>query len=286
MKKNILVTGGNGQLGMELSVLSHNHPEFNWTFTDRSTLDLSAVDDLNEKLALFSPDILINCAAYTAVDKAEEETALADKINHQAVGIMSRWSAEHGCKFIHISTDYVFDGLSSQALTEEAATNPINVYGSTKLAGEEMCMSMNPEAIILRTSWVYSEFGHNFVKTMIKLLREREELNIVNDQIGSPTYARDLANAIIHIFQQETWQAGIYHYSNEGEISWYQFACDIQEIIGTQCRLNGVTTDKYPTPAKRPKYSLLNKYKIKSTFHVEVPNYKSSLIYCLEKLTL
>lgn len=285
MKKNtILVTGANGQLGMELAVLSKEYPDFQWVFADRSNVDLMDLENIESKLASYSADILINCAAYTAVDKAEEETALADTINHQAVGIMSRWCAEHGCKFIHISTDYVFDGTSSVALEEGAATAPLNVYGQTKRAGEELCLLKNPDAVILRTSWVYSEFGNNFVKTMKKLMHEREELNIVNDQIGSPTYANDLAQAIIQIIQQEQWHAGIYHYSNEGEVSWFEFAVKIKELLGSSCKLNGIPTDTYPTPAKRPKFSLLDKGKFKATFNLEVPHYLTSLTNCLSKI--
>jgi dTDP-4-dehydrorhamnose reductase len=285
LKKNtILVTGANGQLGMELAVLSKEHPDFQWIFTDRSTIDLANLENIESKLASYSADILINCAAYTAVDKAESEVDLADQINHLAVGKLSDWCFRNTCKFIHISTDYVFDGTSSVALREDAATAPLNVYGQTKRAGEELCLVNNPDAIILRTSWVYSEFGNNFVKTMKKLMHEREELNIVNDQIGSPTYANDLARAIIQIIQQERWHAGIYHYSNEGELSWFEFAVKIKELLGSTCKLNGIPTEAYPTPAKRPKFSLLDKEKLKETFNAEVPHYLTSLTNCLSKI--
>ena len=195
MNKKILVTGANGQLGSELRELSVHYSQFEWVFADRSVLDLSDLESIPDYLDSIQPQIIINCAAYTAVDKAETETELADVLNHQAVAVMVQWSASHACRLIHISTDYVFDGNSSTALDEEAPTAPINVYGQTKLAGELACMSENPEAIIIRTSWVYSRFGNNFVKTMSRLMQERDQLSVVNDQIGSPTYATDLAQA-------------------------------------------------------------------------------------------
>jgi dTDP-4-dehydrorhamnose reductase len=227
------------------------------------------------------PQIIINCAAYTAVDKAETETELADILNHQAVAVLAQWSHSNGCQLVHISTDYVFDGNSSIALKEDAATGPINIYGQTKLAGEQACLRENPNAIVIRTSWVYSKFGANFVKTMCRLMQERDSLNVVNDQIGSPTYAADLAKAILTIILHPNWQAGIYHYSNEGTISWYEFALAIQEIGGFDCQITGIPSTDYPTPARRPKYSLLDKSKIKNTFAVEVPEYRESLEKCM-----
>jgi dTDP-4-dehydrorhamnose reductase len=199
---------------------------------------------------------------------------------------MAKWSQANDCKLIHISTDYVFDGDSAVALTETAQTSPINVYGATKLAGEKACMHANPNAIIIRTSWVYSSFGNNFVKTMSRLMQERDSLNVVNDQIGSPTYAADLAQAIVSIIQHPRWQAGIYNYSNAGEISWYEFTLAIQEIGGFDCEVGGIPASNYPTPAKRPSYSLLDKTKIKKTFGVEVPDYKESLRKCIELLRI
>jgi dTDP-4-dehydrorhamnose reductase len=204
-----------------------------------------------------------------------------DILNHQAVAVLAKWSARHDCRLVHISTDYVFDGSSSTPLTEEAVTGPINAYGQTKLAGERACMQENPNAIIIRTSWVYSQFGANFVKTMCKLMQERERLNVVNDQIGSPTYAADLAQAIVTIVTNLNWQAGIYHFSNAGEISWYEFALVIQEIGGFDCQITGIPSAEYPTPARRPKYSLLDKSKIATTFGVAVPAYRKSLERCM-----
>jgi dTDP-4-dehydrorhamnose reductase len=286
MNKKILVTGANGQLGSELRELSVHYSQFKWVFADRSVLDLSDLNSITKVLNSLQPQIIINCAAYTAVDKAETEIQLADVLNHQAVGVMAQWSASHTCRLIHISTDYVFDGNSSTALDEEAPTAPINVYGQTKLAGEQACLRENPEAIIIRTSWVYSRFGNNFVKTMSRLMQERDSLNVVNDQIGSPTYAADLAQAIMIIITHAHWQAGIYNFSNEGTISWYEFALAIQEISGFDCLVSGIPSSDYPTPAKRPHYSLLDKSKIATTFGVVVPGYRESLEQCMGLLRI
>lgn len=280
--KKIVVTGANGQLGSELQKIALISTQYEWCFTDRQELDLSDLTNLEQKLTKIDPQIIINCAAYTAVDKAETEFELADVLNHQAVGIMSKWSRVNDCKFVHISTDYVFDGSSSVALTETAQTNPINIYGVSKLAGEKACLGQNPNAIIIRTSWVYSSFGNNFVKTMSRLMQERDTLNVVNDQIGSPTYAADLAQVIMTIISSSNWEAGIYNFSNEGEISWYDFALAIQEIGGFECEVIGIPASKYPTPAKRPAYSLLDKSKIKTTFGVVAANYKVSLKKCMD----
>jgi dTDP-4-dehydrorhamnose reductase len=280
--KKILITGANGQLGSELQVLSKDFSQFEWIFTDREELDLCDLENLTSELSKINPQFIINCAAHTAVDRAEAEIELSDVLNHQAVGIMAKWCQTNEAKFIHVSTDYVFDGTASNPLTESASTGPINVYGQTKLAGEIACMRENPNAIIIRTSWVYSSFGANFVKTMSRLMQERDSLSVVNDQIGSPTYAGDLAQAIMTIITHQHWQAGIYHFSNEGEISWYEFALAIQEIGGFDCAISGIPSSAYPTPAKRPQYSLLDKSKIKNTFGVVVPGYRESLAECME----
>lgn len=284
MNNKILITGANGQLGSELKVLSKYFSQFEWVFTDREELDLCDLENLTSELSKINPQFIVNCAAHTAVDRAETEIELSDVLNHQAVGIMARWCQANDGKFIHVSTDYVFDGTASNALTESASTGPINVYGVTKLAGEKACIEENPSAIIIRTSWVYSSFGANFVKTMSRLMQERDSLNVVNDQIGSPTYAADLAKAILTILIHPKWQSGIYNFSNEGEISWYEFALSIQEIGGFDCLVSGIPSSAYPTPAKRPQYSLLDKTKIKNTFGVVVPNYKESLARCMELL--
>ena len=282
--KKILITGGNGQLGSELRLLSKVNTQFEWIFTDYQELDLCNLEKLETELTKINPQIIINCAAHTAVDKAESEFELSDVLNHKSVAVLAKWSNVNDCQLIHVSTDYVFDGTASIALTETAQPNPINVYGVTKLAGEQACLRENPNAIIIRTSWVYSSFGNNFVKTMSRLMQERDSLNVVNDQIGSPTYATDLAQAIMTILTHDNWQAGIYNFSNEGEISWYEFALAIKEIGGFDCEINGIPTSAYPTPAKRPQYSLLDKSKIKSVYGVVVPEYITSLRRCMRLL--
>ena len=284
--KKILITGGNGQLGSELRLLSKVYTQFEWVFTDYQELDLCDLENLADVIAKINPQIIINCAAHTAVDKAESELELSDVLNHKSVAVLAKWSHANDCQLVHVSTDYVFDGTASIALTETAQPNPINVYGVTKLAGEQACLRENPNAIIIRTSWVYSSFGNNFVKTMSRLMEERDSLNVVNDQIGSPTYAADLAQAIMTILVHKNWQAGIYNFSNEGEISWYEFALAIQEIGQFDCNIGGIPSSAYPTPAKRPQYSLLDKTKIKTTFGVTVPEYKESLRKCMELLRI
>jgi len=284
--KKILVTGSNGQLGSELRELSKFNHQNKWIFTDIEELNLADLKNLVFQISSINPDILINCAAYTAVDKAESEVELADVINHQAVAIMAKWTFANNCKLIHVSTDYVFDGTSSIALNENALTAPINVYGKTKLAGENACLIENPQSIIIRTSWVYSSYGANFVKTMARLMKEKDTLNVVNDQIGSPTYASDLAQAILNILNHSNWHAGVYNYSNEGEISWYEFALAIQEIGGFECKIIGIPSSQYPKPAKRPAFSLLDKSKIKATYSLSIPDYKVSLRKCMELLNL
>ncbi|MTH17523.1 dTDP-4-dehydrorhamnose reductase [Flavobacterium sp. LC2016-01] len=275
--KKILVTGANGQLGSELQVLSENYKNYDWFFADRTKVTLDDLLLLKTQLNEINPDIIFNCGAYTAVDKAESEKELAFTINHLAVGIIAKYASENKAKLIHVSTDYVFDGTSSVALNEEAATNPINVYGESKLAGEIACLKENPDSIIIRTSWVYSKFGNNFVKTMQRLMQERDSINVVNDQVGSPTYATDLAQAMLDIIESSKWIPGIYNYSNEGEISWYEFALAIKELGNYNCIVGGIPSASYPTPAKRPEFSLLGKNKIKKDYGLEVPYYKESL---------
>ena len=273
----ILVTGATGQLGSELQVLAPNYPQFEWVFADRTQVSLDNLSVLQNQLETIAPDFILNCAAYTAVDKAETEQGLANIINHLAVGIIAQYAKDHSIKLIHISTDYVYDGTSAIALTEEAETQPINVYGASKRAGEVACLAVNLDSIIIRTSWIYSRFGNNFVKTMQRLLQERDTISVVNDQIGSPTYAADLAQTMMTIVTAKEWIPGIYNYSNEGEISWYEFVLAIKEIGGYTCEVNGIPSSSYPTPAKRPAYSLLDKTKIKRVYGVSVPDYKESL---------
>lgn len=282
--KTILVTGSNGQLGSEIKLLATDFPNFDFVFSDRSQLSLENPESVADYLNQVQPDYIVNCAAYTAVDKAESEPELADLINHKAVHEIAKWSFSNNAKLIHISTDYVFDGTSATPLKEDSATNPQNEYGKTKLRGEQATLNANPDAIVIRTSWVYSEFGNNFVKTMMRLMNERDTLNVVDDQIGSPTYAKDLAETILTIINGEKWQGGIYNYSNKGEISWFDFAVAIKDIAGLSCEVTGILSSQFPTPAKRPAYSLLDKSKIKETFGVNVPEYKSSLKKCIDRL--
>ncbi|KFF18264.1 dTDP-4-dehydrorhamnose reductase [Flavobacterium hydatis] len=275
--EKILVTGANGQLGSEIFVLSLNCPQYEWIFADRNQITLDDLNLLETQLEELQPTIILNCGAYTAVDKAETERELAEIVNHLAVKVIAKYSAKNKVKLIHISTDYVFDGTSSVALDEEALTNPINVYGETKRLGELACLQENPNSIIIRTSWVYSKFGNNFVKTMQRLMQERDSISVVNDQIGSPTYAGDLAQAIIEIISSEEWLPGVYNYSNEGEISWYEFALAIKEFGKYNCVVGGIPSASYPTPAKRPEFSLLDKKKIRNTYNLDIPHYKESL---------
>jgi dTDP-4-dehydrorhamnose reductase len=275
--EKILVTGANGQLGSELAVIATNYPKYEWIFADRTIITLDDLDKLETQLTALQPNVILNCGAYTAVDKAETEKDLAFKVNYLAVEVIAKYASQTNSKLIHISTDYVFDGSSSVALNEEAPTNPINVYGESKRAGETASLKENPDSIIIRTSWVYSIFGNNFVKTMQRLMQERGEINVVNDQIGSPTYAADLAQAMVVILESPNWIPGIYNYSNEGEISWYEFALAIKELGGYSCNVGGIPSASYPTPAKRPEFSLLDKKKIKEAYNVIVPDYKESL---------
>ena len=280
----ILVTGESGQLGSELKDLSVHYPNDTFVFVNRETMPLDDLSKVLEVIATENPDLIVSSGAYTAVDKAESEAELVDIVNHQAVATMAKWTKENGKKLIHISTDYVFQGNSSTALKEDEPTDPINVYGLTKQKGEEAITASGADAIILRTAWVYSSYGANFVKTMIRLMTERDEISVIADQIGSPTYARDLAQAILVISHSDKWERGIYHYSNDGEISWYDFAVAIRELVQLDCKINPIPTEQYPTPAKRPKYSLLDKSKIKETFGVQVPEWRDSLSDALIKL--
>jgi len=277
----ILVTGANGQLGSELRFLSKNKNHFEWFFTDFQDLDLSDIHNLEKNISFIEPEIIINCAAYTNVDKAESEVDLANLINFKAVDKISKWSSANNCKLIHISTDYVFDGSSSAPLKENAITCPLNVYGLSKLNGEKVCLKNDSKCIIIRTSWVYSSFGKNFVKTISSLMSQKNSLNIIYDQVGCPTYARDLAEVIISIINYKDWIPGLYHYSNDGEVSWFDFAKSIKKYFDFSTILIPILTEEYPTPAKRPRYSILDKSKIKTTFNINVPNYKISLEKCI-----
>lgn len=280
----ILVTGASGQLGSEIKELSVNYTDDTFIFVDREEMALDNLTQVLSAIEAIDPDLIISGGAYTAVDKAESEAELVDVINHQAVATMAQWAKQNNRKLIHISTDYVFQGTSSTALKEDEPTNPINVYGLSKQKGEEAIITSGADAIIIRTAWVYSSYGANFVKTMIRLMTDREEISVIGDQIGSPTYAHDLAQVILEIAHSEKWAKGIYHFSNEGEISWYDFAVAIKELKNLDCHIRPITTAEYPTAAKRPSYSLLDKTKIKKTFGVTVPEWKQSLSNMLAKI--
>ena len=282
---NVLVTGCKGQLGSELQELSGAY-EYNFYFTDRDSLDIIDKESVANFIKNNSIDIIINTAAYTAVDKAEEDQENADKVNHLATNYLAELAKEHNIKLIHISTDYVFDGKNYKPYNEGDITNPNGVYGATKLAGEKAMQEINPKnSIIIRTSWVYSSFGANFVKTMLRLGKERDSLGVIFDQVGTPTYARDLAKAILEILPQiNSDKVEIYHYSNEGVLSWYDFAKEIIRMAKLECKINPIETKEYPTPAVRPHYSLLNKAKIKKEYNIEIPYWKDSLDACLKTL--
>jgi len=294
----ILVTGKNGQLGKSIqkivntdTKIGNNQSPNEYIFVGREDLDLSSESsishyfDNNDKL-----DIIINCAAYTAVDKAEKEQELANQVNHLAVKQLASIASNQQARLIHISTDYVFDGENGKPYTETDTPNPINVYGRTKLAGEKALQTVMPiNAIIIRSSWLYSEYGNNFVKTMLRLGRERDELSVVNDQMGSPTYANDLADAILEIIRHNKFRdvaqtTQIYNYSNEGEISWYEFAKEIFKIEKIGCEVNPVSSQQYPTPAKRPRNTIMKKDKIVKVFNIKISNWKSSLNTCMTLL--
>jgi len=273
----IVITGASGQLGSELKDLLLDDTEKECYFLDRKQLPLDQIQIIQEILGMYQPDLIIHAGAYTAVDKAEEDQVTANLVNHLACEEIAQYCRLHDTRLITISTDYVFDGSSASPLTETAKTAPINVYGQTKFAGEQAIQKWYPEAIIIRTSWVYSTYGKNFVKTMCRLMAERDEISVINDQIGSPTYAKDLAAALLKIVDSSKWEAGIYNYSNEGEISWYDFAVAIRDFRSFDCQVKPIPTSAYPTPARRPKYSLLDKSKIKDVFAVKVPNWEISL---------
>lgn len=288
--KNILVTGAYGQLGNEVRILSANYPEYNFMFTDVDSLDICDKDELIDFVTGNDIRYIINCAAYTAVDKAEDDTELCEKINATAVKNLGIAAAEAGAGIIHVSTDYVFDGTSCRPYTEDMPTKPCSVYGKTKLKGEKNLLKVCPNAIIIRTAWLYSPFGNNFVKTMIKLGSERESLNVIFDQVGTPTYAEDLADAILKAMDQtidtDHDKGGVYHFSNEGVCSWYDFTLKIHELAGIKtCKVNPIETKDYPTKAARPHYSVLNKTKIKQAFNITIPHWEASLKNCIKELS-
>lgn len=282
---NVLVTGSNGQLGSEIKAISSDY-SYNFFFTDRSNIDITSKESIKEFCKTNNINVIINCAAYTAVDKAESDEINADLINRKAVKKLALVSQELDIKLIHISTDYVFDGKNFKPYCEEFQTNPQSIYGKTKLDGENEMRDINPKnSIIIRTSWVYSYYGNNFVKTMLRLGKEKEELGVIFDQVGTPTYAKHLATTILDILPKiENSKVEIYNYSNEGVLSWYDFAKEIMKMAKLNCKVKAIETYQYPTPAKRPHFSLLNKSKIKSIFNIEIPYWKDGLDDCLKRL--
>jgi len=286
-KPVIAVTGKNGQLGSELQQLVSTLPDFEFIFTDREDFDLTDTNAIEQFFKQHQPTYFIHGAAYTAVDKAETERDIAFAINATATGIIAAQCKVYNTVLIYISTDYVFNGGSHLPYEPDDKPDPLNHYGYTKLVGEQMAMENNLHTIIIRTSWVYSSYGHNFVKTMLRLMKERTDINVINDQFGSPTYAADLAKAILDIVKYcliHPPVRGIYHYSNEGNISWYEFAVTIQQMAHLSCNVHPITTDQYPTPARRPVYTVMDKQLIQSVFGIQIRNWQDSLKECIAKL--
>jgi dTDP-4-dehydrorhamnose reductase len=282
----ILVTGANGQLGSEIRAISNEYTAFEFFFTTRQELDICDKQAVATYVLHNNINSIVNCAAYTAVDKAESEPELADKINHLAVKNLAEIARDKKIKLIHISTDYVFNGKGYKPYPVDYYTDPVNRYGKTKLDGENAMQELNPEnSMIIRTSWVYSSFGNNFVKTMLRLGSEREELNVICDQVGAPTYARDLARFILEeAIKFTTNKVEVYHFANEGVCSWYDFARAIMEEARVKCTVNPIPTKAYPTPAKRPYYSLMDKTALTDKFNYKIPYWKESLKACVAKL--
>ncbi len=285
MSKNILITGANGQLGNEMRLLGTNSSD-NYIYTDIAELDITNLDDIRSIVSAKKVDIIVNCAAYTNVDKAEDDIETAELINNRAVENLALAAKEFGAVLIHISTDYVFNGEGCIPLTENLPIDPLGVYGRTKSYGEKSIEATNCNYIIIRTSWLYSEFGGNFVKTMLHLTAERDLLNVVFDQVGTPTYARDLAGVVVNIVENDKYigNNGVYHYSNEGVCSWYDFAHEIADLGGNRCDIQPCHSDQFPSKVKRPHYSVLDKTKIKQTFELSIPYWKESLKICIQNL--
>jgi dTDP-4-dehydrorhamnose reductase len=292
----ILITGASGQVGQELRLLSSTkYTQFQYIFTDRAALDLQNFDGIRQYFQNpdFRADYCINCAAYTAVDKAETEQESAFAANSEGVGVLAEECEKKGIRLLHISTDYAYHNSQNTPLTESDTTEPISIYGKSKLAGEKRALAACKETIILRTSWVYSAFGNNFVKTMLRLSEQRLSLNVVFDQIGTPTYAADLADALLHIIDYIESSprnnfapfGQIYNYSNEGATSWYDFAREIFEVARRTCALSPIRSAQYPTPAERPPYSLMDKNKFKTTFDIAIPHWQDALRRCLAILS-
>ena len=285
--KKILVTGANGQLGWELSQCSVRYPMYEFIFADRSTFDLSKPELFESLLQQWSPDAIINTAAYTAVDKAETEKQMASLINTKAVAELARIAKIHQILLITFSTDYVFNGNATSPYLTDTNIDPVNFYGSTKAQGEMKALQLNPDTIIIRTSWVFSSHGNNFVKTMCRLMKERDSLQVVNDQIGRPTYAKDLADATMKLIDEINKGKeikGVFHYANKGVTSWFHFAQQIKKNAGFSCEVHPIPTAQFPTPAKRPSYSVLDTHKIEEAIHLDIPTWEESLLSCQKLL--
>ena len=282
----ILVTGANGQLGNELKSLAPGYPYCQFLFVTKEELNIGNFNDPIKYFAGHSIDYCINCAAFTAVDKAETEKETAFLINADAVAVLAKICFKNQTQLIHISTDYVFDGTSKQPYKETDNTSPASVYGQSKLQGEELAIKHCPSAIIIRTAWLYSSFKNNFVKTMLRLMKEKDSINVVSDQFGCPTYCADLALALMQVIEsgKNKENPGIYHYTNAGTTNWYEFALAIKNFTGSECKVNPISTAEYPTAAKRPAYSVLDTTKIKKTFAVTIPKWEDSLEKCLSLL--
>jgi len=285
--KKILVTGANGQLGWELTQLSASYPMYEFIFADRSRFDLSKPELFESLIHQWAPQAIINTAAYTAVDKAEAEQDLANLINATAVAELARIAGANDILFITFSTDYVFNGQATSPYLTDTIIDPVNFYGTTKAKGEVMVLNVNPNTIIIRTSWVFSSHGNNFVKTMIRLMKERATLNVVSDQIGRPTYAKDLAIATLKIIDEVNGGkkiVGVYHYANKGVTSWFEFAQQIKKNAGLNCDVHPINTAQFPTPAKRPAYSVLDTQKIETVINIDIPSWEESLLACQKML--
>lgn len=291
MNSKILVTGANGQLGNELRRLCKNFPGLEFIYTDVDMLDITNPDAVSVFMEASKPAIVVNCAAYTNVEKAEDDVKGVRKINALAPQVLAAACAMQNAFLIHVSTDYVFDGETSVPYKEDDETNPLSVYGSSKLEGEEKIKSVFDDYVIIRTSWLYSEFGNNFVRKIIQKGKEQDVVEVVDDQFGSPTYARDLANCIIDmiiksILNPTAYLPGVYHYCNQGNCSWAEFAKEIYQIAGIDCKIIPVKSDKYPTKAPRPKYSVLNTSKVREAFGIGIPNWRDSLKECISSLNI
>lgn len=289
VQRKVWVAGATGQLGSELKELTNQHESmFQYFYTSSADVDITQLDSVLEFVENNAIEYIVNCAAYTMVDKCETDVEACDAVNRVGAENLAKAAAEFNCKLIHVSTDYVYDGKATEPYKEDAPVNPLSVYGKSKVEGEKAVMAIAPDSIIIRTAWLYSSYKANFVKTMIRLMQERDELTIVNDQCGTPTYTRDLAEAITIILEQAVsgdWKRGVYHFSNQGETTWYGFAVKIKELTKIQnCQLKPIDTKDYPTPAVRPMYTVLDKTKIQDAFHFTIPHWEESLTKFIDKL--